>query len=603
MTSAPSQVLLDIADGIRITQDFITARVSLVGMSGAGKSNAFTRMVEQVYRIGGLFVFIDPLGSSWGLRASADGEGIGLAIPIFGGYHADVDIRPDAGALVARELYHADASALIDLSAFADPRAGALFVADFGNELMRLHRIGKKPRAVFVDEAQTLAPERLSSGESDASTIMLWNMHTGGRNFGLGLKTATQSAAEQSKRTMKQSELFVALRTFSPLDQKPILDYLRTSVPKNEAAEISMTLATLNDGEAWFISPRWLTTLKRTRFRFRETFDSSRTPVLGEIVAQPRVLAPVDLARISAAIDEVGASEITMTTGDLRARVERLQRENAELRAGHHDQLLRDEVARLTLLVTQHRDDLVAVGQRAGRLEAFQSEALKLATAIIDLSNTHVAPLANVRIEQTIAPVREAPILYQEGNIVRVETRPAGEAPAGKSRAPGHRTERQASASPIIPSKGSVSEKILAALAAYRDEGLTSKRLCAIAEIRMSGTFHGAIAAFRRDGIIAQGQPLRITPLGIDLFGPFPTMPKGAALRKFWLEHVNPTEQLILKALYDVYPHTLSGPSIMTDAGRSLSGTYHAAIAKLRALKLVEGSGKALRATDVLFAK
>jgi hypothetical protein len=76
---------LRVSETLALPIDFVTARVSLVGMSGAGTSNAFADMIEEVHAAQGLFVLVDPLGAAWGMRSNAAGDGPGLPVPIFGG--------------------------------------------------------------------------------------------------------------------------------------------------------------------------------------------------------------------------------------------------------------------------------------------------------------------------------------------------------------------------------------------------------------------------------------------------------------------------------------------------------------------------------------
>lgn len=319
---------LSVAADLELPADLPTRRVSIVGMSGSGKSNALRTIVERVSAANAPFTLIDPLGASWGLRSSKDGTGPGLPVAIFGGYHADVEIQAQHGAALARELFGSGASAIIDLSAFDDEERSR-FYTDHLKEMLRMHLRQKRVRTIITDEAQMLAPEQTTSKADFASRSALHHLHTGGRGSGLGCITATQSAAELSKKAMKQAELFIALRTFAPLDQRPVVDYLRTTVEKTRAAEVQRTLSTLADGEAWFISPQWMGLVERHRFYLSETFDSSRTPEIGETIEEPKVFASVDLARLRAAFSR--ADDESAVEGDTAAGATPSAK-NAELR-------------------------------------------------------------------------------------------------------------------------------------------------------------------------------------------------------------------------------------------------------------------------------
>ena len=183
-----------IAEGLELPYDLPTRRVAIVGISGAGKSNALRTIVERIFATGAPFTLFDRLGASWGLRSSKDGKGPGLPVVIFGGYHADVEIAAHHGAALASELYATGASAIIDLSAFTDEDA-CLFYTEYIRETLHLHRREKRVRAIITDEAQVMVPQETTSSADFASRSALQNLHTGGRGLGLGCITATQSSA------------------------------------------------------------------------------------------------------------------------------------------------------------------------------------------------------------------------------------------------------------------------------------------------------------------------------------------------------------------------------------------------------------------------
>ena len=79
-------------------------------MRGSGKTTTGVVLTEEMVKPGLPVVVFDPVGVWWGLRASADGKGIGLPVLIAGGYQGDVPLAAEAGDALARlvveELYH-----------------------------------------------------------------------------------------------------------------------------------------------------------------------------------------------------------------------------------------------------------------------------------------------------------------------------------------------------------------------------------------------------------------------------------------------------------------------------------------------------------------
>lgn len=573
---------LRISETLSLPLDFVTARVSLVGMSGAGKSNAFADMIEEVEKARGLFTLIDPLGAAWGMRSNAAGDGPGLPVPIFGGYHADVSITATSGALVARELYHADASGIIDLSALG-PEEACLFFAEMTHAFLALHRKQKKPRAYFVDEAALLMPERQSSKAETAALDAGWRMHTGGRAMGLGMKTATQSAAEQAKRTMKQSELFVALRTFAPIDQKPILDYLRTSVEPDRANEIKRTLAKLQDGEAWFIAPHWLGIVERARFRLRETFDSARTPRVGEVITEPKVLAAVDLARISAAIaatEEPAAAE----PSDDKPALDHTKALRAALAERDRARVQRDQVVSVVQSLAS------AMRLASGTILA----ALEGLTLDIERINDDIGapPSTTTQSQTTEGPVGTTAVVSPQ--------RPAASAkrtsrPADGSGEPG----RDA---PQVLEGG---RRILAALA--RCGGvLTKAQARTLADITSGRTFQNYTLVLRQRGFIDEPDrsSLRVTPAGAAFIDVAirNSPPRSDEIVAMYAPRLLAGARKMLDLLVAAYPNTIGKHELRLRAGVESERTFQNYLLVLRKNGLAEDAGRsAMVAGNALF--
>lgn len=84
---------LDIAPNCSLPDSIVTETVAMLAKRGMGKSNAAVVLAEEMTANGFHWVAIDPKGDWYGIRSSSDGQGPGLAVPIFGGRHADMPLE------------------------------------------------------------------------------------------------------------------------------------------------------------------------------------------------------------------------------------------------------------------------------------------------------------------------------------------------------------------------------------------------------------------------------------------------------------------------------------------------------------------------------
>lgn len=267
----------------------VTETFALLAIRGAGKSNASRVLAEEMYPAHLPFVAVDPVGAWWGLRAARDGRGPGLRIPIFGGRHADVPLERTGGVLIADLIVDTNLSCVLDLSEFEDEDKWQ-FLLDFAR---RLYRRNRDPRHLFLEEADDYIPQEIEKGQKPL--LKAWtNIVRRGRARGLGCTLITQRHAALNKHVLSQVETLIALRTVGPNDRDAIGHWLQYHPQRQE---ILTSLAGLQDGEAWVVSPKFLGRTARVRFRLARTFDSGATPKVGRR-RRSATLADVNLAEI-----------------------------------------------------------------------------------------------------------------------------------------------------------------------------------------------------------------------------------------------------------------------------------------------------------------
>lgn len=270
----------------------------IVGVPGSGKTVTAKADVQQLLDEGRQVVVIDPTGVWWGMRSNAAGDGAGFDIPIFGGEHGDVPIRPVDGAAIARIIVEQRVSAIVDVSGIDNSADWRLFMHDLVAELRR------KPKGNFhlvIDEADEFAAERVADQIGFALRENLVWMAKRGRVRGFVPMFITQRTAEIAKAVISPVQTIVAHQLLAPTDQKAIDDYLKNHAQPAVRKEVMGSLAELEVGERWIYSPR-LQILERGRTPPLLTFDSSRTPAPGERLEAPRTLAELDVTAIRAAL-------------------------------------------------------------------------------------------------------------------------------------------------------------------------------------------------------------------------------------------------------------------------------------------------------------
>ncbi|MEO8679231.1 MAG: DUF87 domain-containing protein [Vicinamibacterales bacterium] len=148
---------LRLAKDLALPLDAVSRTFGILAVRGAGKSNTAAVMAEEMFAAGLPFVVIDPVGSWYGLRSSADGTAPGLPIPIFGGKHGDVPLERGAGELIADLIVEKRLTCVLDLSRADSETAKKQFLLAFAT---RLYQKNENPLHLFLEEADDYIPVR-----------------------------------------------------------------------------------------------------------------------------------------------------------------------------------------------------------------------------------------------------------------------------------------------------------------------------------------------------------------------------------------------------------------------------------------------------------
>lgn len=293
---------------------------AIVGTTGSGKTYAAKGAVEELLRGGRRVIIIDPTGAWFGLRAGADGETDGgFPVTIFGGEHADVPVSPDAetGKALALALATRDVQAIIDTSEMTGGEKNR-FLTPF---LEHLYALNKAALHLIVDEADEIAAQRLADGEQRLFGAFDKIVRRG-RIKGFRPLMITQRPAVIHKNVLSQIGTLIAMKLTSPQDRKAIEDWVKGNADVDQARELMQTLPKLSRGEGWVWAPAD-DALMRMTFPPIRTFDSSRTPEIGEIVTAP-ALSAVDVEELRESLifapsDEAEKVKATPTAEEIKA--------------------------------------------------------------------------------------------------------------------------------------------------------------------------------------------------------------------------------------------------------------------------------------------
>ena len=572
---------LELNATLQLPLDAITQTFGILAVRGAGKSNTAAVMAEEMFACGLPFVVIDPVGSWYGLRSSADGNAAGLPIPIFGGKHGDLPLERGAGVLLAEIVVSMRLSCVLDLSGFESEAAKKAFLLDFAQTL---YQRNENPLHLFLEEADDFIPQRPMRDETKLLRAFE-NIVRRGRARGLGVTLITQRSASINKNVLTQVETLFAMRTTGPQDIAAIEAWIRYHA---QGKEVLSTLAGLQSGEAWLWSPHWLKRMERVQIRRRQTFDSGATPKNARAGEAKRAatLADIDLDAIRA---EMGATLDRAQADDprlLRQRITALEKQLTQIQAVAAPVVERLEVPVLL------REDLGNLRSQLERFEA-QTNAIK---ALLERALAENAPVVET-LKQSKPLVIPAP-----GKRSGVQLSTRQEVILTKA-------EKQFGLQSSDVKLPKAQQTILDALAWLISCGIsqpTRQNVAVIAGFSSKGGYYtNSLGTLRSGGWIeypAAGR-IALTDQGIGQANLDDAPGSREELHQRWLAQIPKAQQAILRVLISYYPQEMDRRTLAQAANLDANGGYYTNnLGALRSLGLVEyPKTGCVRASALLF--
>lgn len=591
---------LRLSDDIVLPLDAVTETFAFIAKRRVGKSNAAVVLAEQMYYAGIPWVTIDPKGDWWGLRSSADGKGEGLSVVVFGGKHGDRPLLPDSGAFMADLIVKRRLTCILDVSEFSQADK-IRFLLAFATRLLQ---VNEEPLHLFFEECDDYIPQNLigkSGGDEDETKLVraFSRLIRHGGFKGIGASLITQRAALVSKNVLAQVDTFIALRTTEPLDIKVVGDRLRGHPLAKEIVE---SLPSMKAGDAWIISPAFLEVYVRTSFYRRTTFDSGRTPKIGEKRVIPTRLADVELDEITAAMSAIIEQAELTDPNKLSKKVAELTAANKRL-----ERDLEKERSKPAPPAQTETEIVEVVPDEVWKIHGLLSDVSAHLDQIEKLSHTGLVSTAGA-----VKALEKAKQAMDDQRKKRAATRPARTSQDVRSAKPAQpsadpkRTPSALTSSEVLKAVGDVKigggeRKVLAVLAQY-PEGLTRAKLAFLAGYsKRASTIDVIVSTLRKAELVSPptgaGGLITLTDAGIDAAGGIQELPTGDELLAYWRAHkrVGGGERKVLDVLIDSYPDDLTRGELCDLAGYSpLASTIDVILSNLRKLGLVQKGARML---------
>lgn len=543
---------------VRLKPEQALQRFGILAMSGAGKSNTAVVMAEELFENFVPWVAIDPKGDWWGIRSSTDGNGPGLAVPVFGGLHGDLPLLETAGKEVAELIADTRLTCILDVSEFSSKAAQLRFLTDFAETLLKKNR---DPLMVFCEEADDYLPQRVMAAE--AKCVGAWTkLVKRGRFRGVFVTLISQRSAALNKDALNQIDTLIPMRITAPRDRKAIEEWV---MAHGIGKELIDSLNSLEDGEGWLWSPQKLKLMERLRFRRRKTYDSGETPTLKG--SRPAAkLADVDLA----AVEEKMAKA-----------VEKAKQEDPEE--------LRKEIAKLRKELGKAQGQPKEV-EVPVEVPVFPDE---LKERVIGL----LTPLAT-----------SAAGLIEEVRTGKFDPASSGLAtgkPQTKIRRPPPPTPKPERASGVGSELPRGAEKMLLTLVQRYPMKLSRSQLATLSGYSVkSSTVSSSLTALRNAGVIEEGNGLFWpSEAGFAEIGDAPDPPAPGELVHTWQEALSGGARAFFEELVNTHPNPISRAELADRAGYSInSSTVSSSLTTLRRNGLLNENGDGIALVDEVFA-
>lgn len=573
-----------LAPGVDLPDKVVTERVLFVAVTGAGKTYAAGRLVEQMLQAGEFVIVIDPLGAWWGLKSSASGKKPGFPVLVLGGDQQDAPIDKESGRAIAELLAEERAPAILDLSDLETKNDQLRFVYDFLHRLYVLQRKIKRRVHIVIDEADDFAPQSTSFGGYVGKCAgIVDDIVRRGRLAGIGTTLITQRLAILSKSCTTQTQVLIALQTLGSHDLDALKDWISGIADKATVEKMMSALPRMKPrtGEAMlyaaalFGEPR----LEQIKISKKETFDSSATPD-GSQPASP-TKASVDVEKIRRGLADIIARKMADDPELLKKEVQRLEK---ELRKKAPAAVAADPAA-----IEEAIAAAIASTQYDARVERIQELTAYLHMPLGEFPKRAEATIETLRalLEKSQASGGKRPRAKRAVTVANTGDRPVTPATPPVL----------ATVSTGDKKLGAAAKRLLAAIAQLEPkypDGVGATLVAKQAGVRRKvTTFRTAISQLRVAELLEdKADGFCLTRAGRDLAKNVPQLPApGKELVDFWKAQLGAAARRILDELVKDEPGWISKLALANRAGVDPAvTTWRTALSEMRTRSLIEES-------------
>jgi hypothetical protein len=587
--------VIKISNKTELPTDFPGRRTAIFGLSGSGKSNTVTVILEELAREGEQFVLIDPKGEGFGLLSKRDGKPSNLDVIIFGEPNGHVlNINERHGPEIANFVVSSGQSVVLSLAGFESDQSERRFVASFLRQLYKAKsRQERRTRTLVVfEEAHLFVPENAGSGPQGEKAELsgaCQRIVRQGRSFGLGSLIVDQRPQDVAKRVISQCDMVICHALTHELDRKALEGWTRGYDRDGRSQEFLGSLASLQPGEAWIWAPPNVFT--RTKIHQRKTFDSGASPDGAEAVEVRRKAVDLDklTAHLATIVEEAKAND----PKELKKRITELERRLAEAPpTGPSEEEIQE------LLKDRDREWLQ-------RIQPLRKSLMKTREALNDASRTiaeDIGQLIDVEQMPDLKPlaIREAPSLVKQRQALQAQQSPAMTPKVIPAPVTSTQTYRE-TASGLAD--GQV--RILRSLYWLQHEDRKPVKVAFYADLKLGGHFTNLMGRLRTLKLVSGWQ---LTDAGREAMlaagGDPGKKPTGLQLRDWLRPKLADGHNRMIDALIAAGGRRLSNEELATASGLNLGGHFTNLLGKLRTMQIAEGHAKdgGVKANDLFFA-
>lgn len=577
---------LRISHTLALAIEAVTSTSAIVGIRGSGKTNTAVVIVEEAVKAGQQVCVLDPLDVWWGLGSSKSGDSEGLPVLVMGGQHQHLPLECESAEAIARFVADNRIPVVLSMRHLSIGKQRE-FVAVFLEHLYHFKgEPGKQtPLLVVIDECSTFCPQAIRRGaEGGFESRCLGACETlvrRGRSSGFGFIAVDQRPASINKDVLTQLEVLIVHRVTSPQDRDALNEWVKGHDTDGHSKEMFGSAASLSLGECWAWSPG-MDLFARVQIRERETFDSSKTPKIGEQAFEPSAFAMIDVEGFRSVLESSRGEAKKKDPVWMAKRIIELEEQLedggdsgrvAELEAmvfdrERHINIIQEERCRLAQVITDAR-------QTINKLQALFLPGVEMFTPNDPHGRTETRRYPDSAfMESEPIEIPESPTTDRIGGPLNQKSQELPQATLAKieNRAPGIHIVQPG---PVTGPQ----QRILNALRSFEPLGLKECSKTVVAMFSgaspRSSSFGNNLGALRTKGMIdyPRGGFVSLTCIGRGLAEPPSITPTLKSLHEAWFEKLSGPQARILQTLIEAYPHQVSKLHIATATGQSLTSS------------------------------